>query len=67
MGQKKPPLSPTDRLYLSQSSWSQRQQWRQREYAESTCWTCDKIGCVRRQFPLNFNRPAQRVDGWTRP
>ena len=65
--QKQPSLPPagyTDRPYRNQPIQGQRQQGRQRGYAEPTCWLCGELGHIKRHCPLNFNRPARRVGGW---
>ena len=70
MGQKQSPLPRTehaDRSYHNQPTRGQRQQGRQREYTEPTCRLCGELGHIKRNCPLNFNRPAWRVGGWPRP
>ena len=57
----------TDRLHSNQPIRGQRQQGRQRGYAEPTCWLCGELRHIKRHCPLNFNRPARRVGGWPQP
>ena len=61
-----PPAEYSDRSHRSQLDRGQRQQGRQHEYTEPTCWLCGELGHIRRHCPLNSNRPARRVGGWPR-
>ena len=61
-----PPAEYSDRSHPSQLDRGQRQQGRQHEYTEPTCWLCGELGHIRRHCPLNSNRPVRRVGSWPR-
>ena len=59
-------LSPTDKSHRNQPHTNSVSK-REHEYKEPICWLCGETGHIKRQCPLNYNRPAWRVGGWPRP